>query len=65
MGSANVAQQLISVDAVDAVELAITGVLLGSGVRLFDQLARTPIRLEPTRVLESKGITHVRYDVVR
>lgn len=63
MGSANVAQQLLSADLVDAVELAITGVLLGSGVKLFDQLAHAPIRLQPTRVIQSKGITHVRYDV--
>jgi len=63
MGSPDVAQQLLAADAVDAVELAITGVLLGSGVKLFDHLASTPIRLQPTRVIPSKGITHVRYDV--
>jgi len=63
MGSANVAQQLLSADLVDAVELAITGVLLGSGVKLFDRLAHTPMRMQPTRVIQSKGITHVRYDV--
>ena len=49
--------------AVDVVELAITGVLLGSGIKLFDHLAHTPIRLQPTRVIPSRGITHVRYDV--
>ena len=63
MGSPNVAQQLLSAHAVDAVELAITGVVLGSGVKLFDHLAHTPIRLQPTRVIPSTGITHVRYDV--
>lgn len=65
IGSANVAQQLISADAVDALELAVTAVLLGSGVKLFDRLAHLPIRLEPTRVLESQRITHIRYDVLR
>ncbi|MBW9122351.1 dihydrofolate reductase family protein [Microbacterium trichothecenolyticum] len=63
MGSPNVAQQLFSAGTVDAVELAITGVLLGSGIKLFDHLAHTPIRLQPTRVIPSRGITHVRYDV--
>lgn len=65
MGSANVAQQLISLRAVDALELAVTAVLLGSGVKLFDRLAHLPIALEPTRVLESRRITHIRYDVLR
>lgn len=65
MGSANVAQQLISLDAVDVFELAITGVVLGAGVRLFDQLPQLPLRLDPTRVLTSKRITHIRYDVLR
>ena len=63
MGSPNVAQQLLSANVVDAVELAITGVVLGSGVRLFEHLAHTPLRMEPTRVIQSKGITHVRYKV--
>lgn len=65
MGSPNVAQQLISGDMVDEVELAITGIILGSGVRLFDQLAALPLRLDPTRVIPSRGITHVRYTVRR
>ncbi len=65
MGSANVAQQLIAIDAVDAFELAITGVVLGAGVKLFDRLPHLPLRLEPTRVLASKRITHIRYDVLR
>ncbi|MFB7892154.1 dihydrofolate reductase family protein [Microbacterium sp. NPDC056044] len=64
MGSADVARQLIAIDAVDVFELAITAVLLGAGVKLFDQLPHLPIALEPTRVLESKRITHIRYDVL-
>ncbi|MFE5410780.1 dihydrofolate reductase family protein [Microbacterium sp. NPDC056569] len=65
MGSPHVARQLIAIDAVDVFELAITGVLLGGGVRLFDQLPHLPLALDATRVLESKRITHVRYDVLR
>ena len=65
MGSANVAQQLISAGLVDALELAITAVVLGDGVKLFDRLSNLPLRLEPTRVLESTRITHVRYEILR
>ena len=65
MGSANVAQQLISAGHVDVLELALTGVLLGGGVKLFDHLMGPPVRLQPTRVLESKRITHLRYEIQR
>lgn len=65
MGSPDVARQLIDIGAVDVFELAVTGVLLGAGTRLFDRLAQPPVRLDPTRVLESKRITHIRYDVLR
>ncbi len=64
MGSADVARQLIAIDAVDVFELAITAVLLGAGVKLFDRLPHLPLRLEPARVLESRRITHIRYDVL-
>ncbi|MDW4574442.1 dihydrofolate reductase family protein [Microbacterium sp. M3] len=65
MGSPDVARQLIDIDAVDVFELAVTGVLLGAGIRLFGRLAQPPVRLDPTRVLESKRITHIRYEVLR
>ncbi|MCU1428792.1 MAG: hypothetical protein JWL83_2792, partial [Actinomycetia bacterium] len=37
----------------------------GSGVRLFDHLGPDPIALEQTRVIESDGVTHLRYCVLR
>ena len=37
----------------------------GTSVRLFDQLGPDPIALEQMRVIESKGVTHLRYRVVR
>jgi len=36
--------------------------LLGSGTRLFD--GGTLARLERTQVLDSAGVTHIRYDVL-
>lgn len=65
MGSANVAQQLISAGLIDVIEIHLVSVLLGGGVRLFDNLAEVPVRLERTRVLASEGITHLQYRVVR
>jgi hypothetical protein len=38
-------------------------VLLGDGVRLFENLGDTPPRLECTRVIDSPAVTHLRYRV--
>ena len=37
--------------------------MLGAGVRLFDGIG--PLDLEQVRVIESIGVTHVRYRVAR
>jgi hypothetical protein len=39
-------------------------VLLGDGVRLFDHVDPERIELEPTRVIDSPRVTHLRYRVV-
>ena len=38
--------------------------LLGDGVRLFDHVDPERIELEPTRVIDSPRVTHLRYRVV-
>jgi hypothetical protein len=38
-------------------------VLLGDGRRLFDDLAVEHIDLEKTRVIDSAGVTHLRFRV--
>ena len=40
-------------------------VLLGGGVRLFANLEGHPFDLECTRVVESDGVTHLRYRVLK
>jgi hypothetical protein len=46
-------------------EATIVPLLLGEGVRLFDHLGPDPIALEQIRVIESEGVTHLRYRVGR
>lgn len=48
----------------DEIQVSVVPVLLGAGVRLFDQLGPDPIALEQTRVIESEGVTHLRDRVV-
>lgn len=64
MGSPNVAQQLLAMGQVDEISLHLTEVILGGGIRLFEDSDGTPIRLERLSILESTGITHLRYRVL-
>jgi dihydrofolate reductase len=62
-GGASTAQQFLRAGLVDEVQLHVVDMLLGSGLRLFDNAGAT--NLERTRVLESPGVTHLRYSVVK
>jgi dihydrofolate reductase len=57
--AASVAQQLLRAGLLDEINLSIVPVLLGGGVRLFKDVGR--VDLEQVRVIESTGVTHVRY----
>jgi len=56
-------QQLLSAGLVDEIQVDVAAVLLGSGVRLFDQLAGTPAVLGDPTVVQGVGVTHLRYPV--
>ncbi len=65
VGGASVAQQLLRAGKLDGIQVSVVPLLLGAGVRLFDHLGADPIALEQARVIESEGVTHLRYRVVR
>jgi dihydrofolate reductase len=65
VGGASVAQQLLRAGKLDGIQVSVVPLLLGAGVRLFVHLGGDPIALEQTRVIESEGVTHLRYRVVR
>ncbi|GAA0247403.1 dihydrofolate reductase family protein [Cryptosporangium japonicum] len=62
--SASVAQQCLAAGLVDELNLNLVPVLLGGGVALFGERPG-PTALECTRVVESDGVTHLRYRVDR
>jgi dihydrofolate reductase len=65
-GGANVIQQYLNAGLLDELQVSVTPVLLGGGVRLLDGIGDAPGKLELTRVVESpSGVTHLRYDVAR
>ena len=62
---ADTIQQCLNAGLLDELHIDIAAILLGSGVRLFDRLADTPIALGNPTVIPGVGVTHLRYPVRR
>lgn len=63
--SANVAQQYLRAGRLDEIRLTLVPALLGSGIRLLDNLAGYQFDLECTLVVPSDQVTHLRHRVAR
>ena len=59
--SASIGQQLLERGLIDEIDLHIAPVLLGDGVRLFDNPAGTPVRLELLNGDDRSAAVNVRY----
>ncbi len=62
-GGADTAQQFLKAGLLDEIQLHLVPVLFGGGLRLFESGVET--RLEKLRVLESEGVTHLKFRVVK
>ena len=62
---ADTIQQLLNAGLVDEIQVDVAAVLLGSGVRLFDHLAKAPLVLGNPKAIQGVGVTHLRYPVRR
>ena len=62
---ASIVQQAIRAGLVDEISVDLVPVLLGQGVRYFDNLAPAPIRLERIHIVEGTGVTHLSFRVVK
>jgi len=65
VGAADVAQQYLKAGLLDEIHINLVPVLLSGGVRLFANLEDYQLNLECTRVVESDGVIHLRYRVVK
>ncbi len=65
VSSANIAQQCIKAGLLDEIQIDLVPVLLGGGVRLFDNLGTKPIDLESIGVIEGSGVTHLKFRVIK
>lgn len=64
-GGAHTVQQYLRARLVDELQLHVIPVLLGAGLRLFDNLGTDTHDLEPIRVVDTPGATHVKYRVLK
>jgi dihydrofolate reductase len=65
VGAASIAQQCIEAGLLNEIQIHLVPVLLNDGVRLFDHPGAEPIDLESMRVVETPGVTHLRFRVVK
>jgi len=65
LGSPSIIQQCLNLGLVDRIQVKVVPVLLGKGIRLFDNLAVGPIELDNPEVIEGNGVTHLYYEVPR
>jgi len=63
MHGADTAQRCLRAGLLDEMEIHLVPVLLGDGRRLFDGLGDDHIELDPVRVIEAPGVTHLRFRV--
>jgi dihydrofolate reductase len=61
----NTVQQYLNAGLLDEMHLHLAHVLLGSGTRLFDKLTITPANLEKIAVVDTPGVTHLKFRVLK
>jgi dihydrofolate reductase len=62
-GGAQTARQFLKAGLIDEIHLHMIAKIMGGGLRLFDTVDQT--LLEPLGMLETPGVTHLRYRVIR
>jgi dihydrofolate reductase len=62
-GGANIIQQYLKAGLIDEIQLHLVPILLGDGKRLFEQIGQ--IDLDRMRVIETPGVTHLKFRVVK
>lgn len=60
----DIAMQCLRLGLLDELSIHLMPVLLGDGIRLFDELDGSPVQLEQVRVVEGRGVVHLFYRVL-
>jgi dihydrofolate reductase len=64
-GGANIMRQYLQAGSLDEMQIHLIPVLLGDGVRLFEDLDPEGIELRRTRSIETPRATHLRFEVMK
>ena len=64
-GGANIIRQYLKAGLLDEMQIHLIPILLGDGVRLFEDLDPEGIELRRTSSIETPGATHFRFEVVK
>jgi dihydrofolate reductase len=64
MGGADLGRQYVAAGLVDEISIHPVPVLFGTGTRMFEDLQKGHVRLEPVDVLSTPSATHLRYRIV-
>lgn len=62
---ATVIREFLRAGLLDEIQLHLAPILLGDGARLFENLSADQIELRRASSIETRGATHLRFDVVR
>lgn len=62
-GGGNLLRQMVRAGLLDQLDLHISPVLIGEGMRLFGPLDHDAVELAPARVVATPDVTHVRYKI--
>jgi len=64
VAGASVAQQALRAGLVDELYLHVAPIVLGAGLRLFENLGDEAIRLRKISVVDAEDVTHLRFEVL-
>jgi dihydrofolate reductase len=64
-GGANIVREYLKAGLLDEMEIHLIPVLIGDGIRLFEDLGPERIELRRTSSIETPGATHFRFEVVK
>jgi len=65
LASASILKQALKAGLVDEILIDLAPVLLGGGVRLFEDFGTAPLQLEQIANIKGIGVTHLKYRVVK
>jgi dihydrofolate reductase len=65
IGGTTIVRQCLDAGLLDEIQIDLVPLLLGAGIRLFEQLGVGPLELERIGTIEGIGVIHLRFRVIK